>query len=216
METRGRGILSSVEHWGQLYATTDPQVVSWYQAHPVRSLALISRTGLPRDAPILDVGGGASSLVDHLLNRGYTGVGVLDLAQPALEVAKARLGPERAAEVEWYVADVREFTSPHRWELWHDRAVFHFLTAARDRAAYRTSVLRNLSPTGHVVIATFALAGPERCSGLPVARYDAPSLAAELGAGFELLETETEHHRTPGGVVQPFTYCRFRRVPEAA
>lgn len=119
-------MVRSVEHWGRLYATTDTQEVSWYQARPVRSLELISRTGLSRDAPILDVGGGASSLVDHLLARAYTRVGVLDLAQPALEVVKRRLGPERAAQVEWYVADVREFTSPHQWELWHDRAVFHF------------------------------------------------------------------------------------------
>lgn len=196
------------EHWDQVYRTKGPQEVSWYQRRPDLSLALIAASGIGKDGGIIDVGGGASVLVDCLLEAGYGRLAVLDLSTAALAHARARLG-ERAAGIEWFEADVTTFDPPHRFGLWHDRAVFHFLTEAEDRRRYVAALRRTLQPGGTVIIATFAQDGPPKCSGLDVVRYDEPSIAAELGAEFSLLEVRHETHVTPWESEQRFIYFRF-------
>ena len=196
-------------HWNRVYTTKAADAVSWYQAQPRISLDLIAATKLPLDAPIIDVGGGASELVDRLLGQGHAALTVLDVSAAALASARARLGAD-AAGVRWIEADVREFESSQRYDLWHDRAVFHFLTDRADRAAYMAALRRSLNPRGHVVMATFALDGPARCSGLDVAHYDAASLHAEFGADFEMLQSRRETHLTPTGTEQRFTWVHLR------
>jgi SAM-dependent methyltransferase len=159
---------------------------------------------------IVDVGGGTSTLVDALLAGKFGNVGVLDISGTALRLAQERLGTD-AGRVEWFTADVLQFASPHPWDIWHDRAVFHFLVTARDRAAYRQTLQRSLAAGGHAVISTFGPEGPTRCSGLDVVRYSPEELHAELGPAFSLIESQEEVHRTPGGKNQQFVYCRFRR-----
>lgn len=197
-------------HWNRVYTTKAADAVSWYQARPRISLELIAAANLPVSAPIVDIGGGASELVDCLLDAGRTALTVLDISGAALDVARKRLGA-RAGCVRWIQADVREFAPPQRYDLWHDRAVFHFLTDAAQRHAYVERVLQSVKPGGHVIVATFAEDGPDRCSGLPVMRYGADTLHAEFGAPFELLEHSRETHHTPGGAVQQFVYCYCRR-----
>ncbi|PWG63686.1 class I SAM-dependent methyltransferase [Spiribacter halobius] len=197
-------------HWEHIYATRSPEAVSWYQAEPTRSLELIEASGAGPHSALVDVGAGASRLVDCLLARGWQDITVLDFSVTALEAAQCRLG-EPAAAVNWLVADVREYRPERPFDLWHDRAVFHFLTDAADREAYRRSLEAALRPGGHVVMATFGPDGPERCSGLPVVRYDAEALTAALGSGFRLLEERAEQHRTPSGVTQAFRYFLLRR-----
>jgi len=204
--------MDAKSHWENVYESKQPNDVSWYQTHPTLSLQLIEATGIGKQQPILDVGGGASALVDHLLDAGFQHVAVLDISAAALRHARQRLGP-RAATVEWFEADVTNFTPLHRFALWHDRAVFHFLTDATDRRHYVRALNETLAAAGHLIIATFALDGPPKCSGLHVARYDAKKLSAELGPGFELLETREETHVTPWQTEQKFTYFRFRRQP---
>lgn len=199
-------------HWDRVYERNEPDKVSWYQRNPRVSVELIRAIEAPTTARVLDVGGGASSLVDYLLDAGYAEVGVLDIARESLAKARHRLGV-RAEAVEWFVGDVTSFASPHVWDVWHDRAVYHFLTGAGDRAAYRDVLLKTVPDDGHVIIATFGPEGPQRCSGLDVVRYSAESLAAELGAGFRLVETRAEDHTTPGEAVQQFMFARFRREP---
>jgi len=184
--------------------------VSWYQANPKWSLALLDVAGATRDTKIVDVGGGASRLVDCLLDRGFTDLTVLDIAQRALTQAQERLG-DRARAVRWIEADVTRFEPSERWQIWHDRAVFHFLTAARDRAAYRRTLIDSLVPGGHAIIATFGPQGPTRCSGLDVVRYNTARLLAELRPGLDLVSEREELHRTPGGVEQQFVYALFRK-----
>ncbi len=184
--------------------------MSWYQARPVLSLDLIELAGADPEAGAIDVGGGASSLVDELLARGFEDVAVLDVSGVALELAQARLG-EKARTVEWIEADVTEFEPGRRWGLWHDRAVFHFLTDPADRNAYRRVLETALDTGGRAVISAFSLRGPERCSGLDVVRYSPESLLAELGGDFELLESRDELHVTPSGAEQAFLYCVLRR-----
>lgn len=198
-------------HWEQVWRTRAPQQVSWYQPEPTVSLELIEASGIEKDAGIIDVGGGASVLVDRLLDRGYTGLAVLDIAGGAMRLSRERLGA-RAADVEWHEADVTSFEPPRRYGLWHDRAVFHFLTEAGDRRAYIATLRRALKPGGAVVIAAFAPDGPPKCSGLDVMRHDERSLATELGAGFAVREARRESHRTPGGVEQRFIYCRLQML----
>ncbi len=198
-------------HWQGVYARKDEDEVSWYQARPENSLRLITNTGLGLDATIIDAGGGASTLVDHLLDAGYTDITVLDIAEAALEKARARLG-ERAGRVRWVAADLLTWQPERQYDIWHDRAVFHFLTDAADRRRYVEVLKRALKPGGHVIIATFAPDGPEKCSGLPVMRHSPESIAAELGDGFELLEMADEHHVTPAGKVQHFNYARLKRT----
>jgi SAM-dependent methyltransferase len=198
-------------HWEQVYTTKTADAVSWYQPHPETSLALIADSQLPHDAPLLDVGGGASTLVDHLLDAGYTDISVLDIAASALSQARARLGADKAQRVHWLVDDVTRFTPSRRYALWHDRAVFHFLTDDALRTAYVAALRRSLAPGGTLIIATFALDGPVRCSGLDVVRYDADGLHACLGDDFERMASGREMHLTPWGAEQAFTYLRLRR-----
>lgn len=197
-------------HWNRVHGKA-PETLSWYQAEPTLSLQLIGDTGFGSTARILDVGGGTSFLVDRLLDSGYSATGVLDVSEVAIERARIRLG-ERARKVEWFREDVTRFVSPHEWDIWHDRAVFHFLTEAQDRAAYRAALFRSLSPGGQVILATFGPTGPEVCSGLPAVRYSATSLRRELGAGLTLLESTPDSHVTPGGAAQDFMYFRLGRT----
>jgi SAM-dependent methyltransferase len=199
------------QHWEQVYTSKSSLEVSWYQPEPRLSLELIHRSGIGRDAPIIDVGGGASLLVDRLQADGYMQLAVLDISGAALATARQRLGP-KAAGIEWYEADVTQFTAPHAFALWHDRAVFHFLTAAEDRRRYVEVLKRTLTPDGHVVIAAFAIGGPTRCSGLEIVQYNAAKLLAELGPDFRLEEELSETHRTPAGKDQKFGFFRLRRI----
>ena len=198
------------EHWNQVYQTKGAQDVSWYQRRPDLSLALIAASGVSKDAGIIDVGGGASALVDFLLDDGFKRVGVLDLSGAALAQSRARLGA-RAGAVEWFEADVTSFEPSHRFGLWHDRAVLHFLTAEADRRGYVATLRRTLQRGGAVVISTFALDGPPKCSGLEVMRYDEHSIRAELGEEFQLQEVRRETHMTPWESEQRFIYFRFQR-----
>jgi len=203
--------MKAKDHWERVYEAKSPQGVSWYQAHADQSLRLIRQTGLPTSASIVDVGGGASTLVDDLLQAGYRHLTVLDLSRAALATAQARLG-EEARHVTWLEADVTQATLPAQaYDLWHDRAVFHFLTGERERAAYVAAVMHAVKPGGHVIVATFAEDGPLQCSGLPVVRYSPAGLHAEFGAPFTLLRHEREEHHTPAGAVQKFIYCYCRR-----
>jgi len=199
-------------HWERIYGARAPERVSWYQAHAARSLALIRDVASDPRAPLIDVGGGASVLVDELLDAGYTDVTVLDLARSALAVVQSRLGP-RASSVHWLEADVRSVALPRgHYAVWHDRAVFHFLTEPVDRDAYVKQVERAVRPGGHVLVATFAEDGPTQCSGLPVARYSAAELHGAFGSAFDLLSSEREEHVTPAGAHQSFVYCLCRRA----
>lgn len=202
--------MNRTEHWNKVYLTKAPDDVSWHQVRPEMSLSLIAHAGVGVEAGIIDVGGGASTLVDHLLEAGHSHVAVLDISEAALDHSRARLG-KRAAEVEWLVADVTEFEPPHKFALWHDRAVFHFLTDAADQRKYVEVLRRTLEPGGHVIIAAFAPHGPEKCSGLEVCRHDAASVGVALGAEFELLEQAEETHHTPWDTEQAFGYYHFRR-----
>jgi SAM-dependent methyltransferase len=198
-------------HWDSVYRTKREDEVSWFQSSPTLSLDLIHAAGAERHASIIDVGGGASRLVDALSDEGFADLTVLDISERATETAKARLGA-RAAGVTWIVADVTKWEPENTYDVWHDRAAFHFLTAPEDRAAYAQRVLRSVRPGGHVIIGTFALDGPERCSGLPVARHDAESIGKALGPSFELIETRCHQHQTPAGGSQKFQFSRFQRV----
>jgi SAM-dependent methyltransferase len=196
-------------HWENVYRTKGEREVSWFQETPTISLELIRLAGATRGSAIIDVGGGASRLVDALVDEGYEAVSVLDLSESALAAAKTRLG-QAAARVTWMVADVVKWKPPRRYDLWHDRAAFHFLTDEADRAAYVVCLREALRPGGHTIIATFALDGPERCSGLPVIRYDAASLGKVLGDTFTLVETRPHDHHTPMGGTQRFQFSLFR------
>lgn len=198
-------------HWQQVYSSKPADAVSWYQPQATMSLAMIAEAGLPCTAPIIDVGGGASTLVDGLLDAGHGELTVLDLSAAALQAARQRLGA-RAASVQWIEGDVTRVALPGAaYALWHDRAVFHFLTEADDRALYLAQLRRALAADGQVLMATFAPDGPTRCSGLPVRQYSAASLATELGETFDLVDERRDAHVTPDGQVQRFQYCRFRR-----
>ena len=195
-------------HWQDVYGVKSETEVSWFQQQPSLSLELIKTAGCGRHDPIIDIGGGASRLVDALLDAGYDAITVLDLSAKALDAAKARLGAW-AKQVTWVVADVTRWEPPQQYALWHDRAAFHFLTEAADRAAYVDRLSRALRPADQAIIGTFALDGPTQCSGLPVVRYDAASLRQTLGPAFELLETRAHDHRTPWGGIQKFQFSRF-------
>ena len=197
-------------HWQNVYQTKGEHDVSWFQESPSISLDLIRATGLGDDAAIIDIGGGASRLVDALIAGGFRALTVLDLSENALATSRDRLGP-LADSVTWLVADITMWQPPKSYDLWHDRAAFHFLTEPDDRAAYSERVREAVRPNGHVIIGTFALDGPERCSGLPVARHDAASLGAMLGPSFRYVESRRDEHRTPGGSIQRFQFSRFQR-----
>ena len=194
------------KHWEQIYATKQPSSVSWYQLHLERSLELIDRAGIGPDDRLIDVGGGASTLVDDLLVRGFRNISVLDISTQALDVSQKRLGG-RAGEIEWIAGDVLTTQLPRNgYTLWHDRAVYHFLVTPENRAAYRRQIRHALAPGGFVIISSFSLEGPRRCSGLEVCRYSPESLLAELGRGFRLIDSAAENHLTPAHAMQAFQY----------
>lgn len=204
--------MSQRDHWEGVYRHKGPAEVSWYRPHLDRSLKFLDLAGLTPDSPILDVGGGASTLVDDLLAKGYRGVTVLDLSESAIDQAKARLGAA-SERVTWIVGDVTEVELPeHSFEFWHDRAVFHFLVDPDSRRRYVAQVRRALKPNGHVVVATFGPEGPVKCSGLPVMRYDAEGIHAQFGDEFRKIGADHEVHTTPWGSEQEFVYC-YCRMP---
>lgn len=205
--------LDPARHWETVYKTRQPDELSWFQAEAHLSRDLVIRAAPSRDARIVDVGGGASTLADALLSDGYTGLTVLDLSASALEHSRKRLR-ENASQVSWLVADVLDAGFlPASIDVWHDRAVFHFLTRPEDRARYISQVRRALRPGGHVIVATFAEDGPTRCSGLDVQRYSPVQLHAAFGPDFTLETSVRENHRTPSGSQQAFIYCVFRLQP---
>ena len=197
-------------HWEQVYETKAPDAVSWYAPHLQESLAYIRKTGAPLTASVIDVGGGEATLVDDLLDAGYTDVSVLDISATALDVCRSRLG-SRADSVKWAVADVLEHAfSPQSVDVWHDRAVFHFLTEPDQRHAYVAQVLRTLKPGGFAIVGAFGPQGPSQCSGLAVARYSSNELHDEFGVQFRLLDHSINLHTTPWGATQQFVYCFCR------
>jgi 2-polyprenyl-3-methyl-5-hydroxy-6-metoxy-1,4-benzoquinol methylase len=198
-------------HWENVYTTKDEKAVSWFQEKPDISVDLIRATGVDASASIIDIGGGASRLVDVLIGEGFKAVTVLDLSEKALATSKTRLG-DKGARVQWVVADVTTWEPLQIYDVWHDRAALHFLTDPKNRAAYAERVTKAVRPRGHVIIGTFAPDGPERCSGLPVVRHDARTLGELLGPSFELVERKRHEHNTPGGVIKKFQFSRFRRI----
>lgn len=197
------------DHWNRVYSTKSPTEVSWFESEPRVSLQLIASVASAASS-VIDVGGGASRLVDGLLDAGYEQVAVLDVSAVALANAKARLG-DRASRVRWIVSDILQCNALGQFDLWHDRAVFHFLTDALDRRKYVELAARSIRPGGHLIVGTFALEGPEKCSGLSVCRYDATSLAAEMGPRFQLLNHLSHTHLTPAEKQQQFIFCVFQR-----
>jgi len=202
--------MDAKEHWEKVYTSKAPDAVSWYRPHLETSLALIERAAGSPSAAIIDVGGGESTLVDDLLDRGYENITVLDVSQVAIEVTKKRLG-QAADRVRWIAADITKVhLEPSGYDVWHDRAVFHFLTASEQRAEYVRSVVSAVRPGGHVIVSTFGPEGPKKCSGLEVVRYDAQSLHHQFGAHFRLVDSSKEMHQTPFGTTQQFLYCYCR------
>lgn len=198
-------------HWEHIYETKGSTRVSWYQQHAQYSLQFIQNTGVQRSDHIIDIGGGASTLIDDLLAAGFQHISVLDISATALQLARQRLGG-RAGDVQWIEADITQVDLPAQaYDLWHDRAVFHFLTQPADRQRYVETVRRAVRTGGHVIVATFALDGPDHCSGLEVMRYSPESLHDEFGEGFELKDSAHETHHTPFGTEQKFVYCYCRK-----
>ncbi|HEY9453921.1 MAG TPA: class I SAM-dependent methyltransferase [Bradyrhizobium sp.] len=196
-------------HWEKVYTTKGENEVSWFQQSPAPSFELIVQAGATHASAIIDIGGGASRLVDHLVEQGFADITVLDLSAAALEAARRRL-ESRADRVHWIVADATAWEPAKAYDIWHDRAAFHFLTDEKDRAAYVARLEQAVKAGGHAIIGTFALDGPEKCSGLPVARYDSAGLAQALGPGFRLVHTRRHEHATPWGSRQMFQFSVFR------
>lgn len=197
-------------HWQEIYASKATTAVSWYQETPEPSLDLLQLVGAKRDTGIVDIGGGGSILTDTLLALGFADLSVLDISQAVLEVVQERLGAA-AGKVDWIVADVTQWRPERSYDIWHDRAAFHFLVAEEDRVAYVERLRSALPVGGHAVIGTFAPDGPKKCSGLPVQRYDARSLSIALGIGFQLIDSRRYDHATPWGATQHFHFGTFRR-----
>ena len=208
--------MNQKHHWEQVYSTRPTDKLGWYEPHLQTCLTWIKELSLSLDAPIIDVGGGASTLVDDLLDAGYRSITVLDIAAQALSSAKARLG-KRANVISWLEGDVTSIDLPHqRFELWHNRAVFHFLIEPEQQQKYRDRLLKALKPDGNLIIGTFAPEAPPTCSGLPVQRYSQEQLENTLGGKFELKGHHKELHITPGGVEQMYLYCHFRKTTQQA
>jgi SAM-dependent methyltransferase len=197
-------------HWEKVYGTKAPESVSWYTPHLETSLNLIQKAASSKASAIIDIGGGEATLVDDLLSKGYTDISVLDISQKAIDVARERIA-ELADKVHWYCADITTATLPQNYfDIWHDRAVFHFLTEESQREKYIEQVMRSVKHGGYVIMSTFGLEGPEKCSGLDVVRYDAENLHGQFGKKFKLINSSTEIHNTPMGTTQQFLYCFCR------
>jgi SAM-dependent methyltransferase len=204
--------MNKKSHWENVYTTKPHDQVSWYREHLDNSLKMILQTGVGRDAAIIDIGGGSSTLVDDLLDNGFADVSVLDISGAAIDKSKERLG-ERSGRVAWFEADVTEVTLPgDHYSVWHDRAVFHFLIDADDRRKYVELVMRSLKAGGHIIVASFGLEGPQKCSGLDVARYSPESMHDQFGNQFRLVKSLDETHQTPFGTTQEFVYCYCRKI----
>ena len=201
------------KHWGDVYQEKSPSEVSWYQKEPKLSLELIRSTNVVSNEAIIDVGGGTSVLVDHLGKEYYTNLTVLDISENAIARSKKRLG-DSAKSIEWIVSDITQFDAPKKFSLWHDRALFHFLTDQSDREIYVKTLKNALKADGHLIIATFAIGGPEKCSGLEIVQYDTEKMIAELGDNFKLIEERKEVHITPANKEQEFIFFRFLKVPK--
>lgn len=202
----------SKTHWENIYTVKKPDEVSWYRAHLDHSLEMILQTGVKKDGAIIDVGGGSSTLVDDLLEAGFSNLSVLDISGNAIKTSKTRLG-ERSLEVKWIEADITEVSLPEdHYDVWHDRAVFHFLTAPDDRKKYVELVMRSLKVGGHIIVAAFGLDGPAKCSGLDVVKYSPETMHEEFGDGFNLVKSRNETHRTPFNTTQEFIYCYCQKL----
>ena len=195
-------------HWENVYGEKSSLEVSWFKKQPRLSLQLIKNAQLSQNDPIIDIGGGASTLVDYLSDGGYKNISVLDISGKALACTKTRLG-NKSAEIEWFEDDITLFKPPHQFSLWHDRAVFHFLTDKADRNSYINILKKALEENGHLIIAAFYIGGPTKCSGLDIVQYDAEKLLSELGDGFKLIEQANETHMTPANKEQKFGYFHF-------
>jgi len=201
--------MDTKKHWENRYETTEAEKLTWYQSKPSVSLGLIEKSCTPQEA-LLDVGAGASTLVDHLLERGFTDVTLLDLSESALNTTRSRLGA-RGEQVNFIATDITSWEPAQQYSLWHDRAVFHFLTESQDREAYKLALLSGLKPGGTLVMGTFAIGGPEKCSGLPIRQYDQARLEEFLGPDFVCQGTQLEEHPTPAGNTQLFHVASFQR-----
>ena len=201
------------KHWGDVYQEKSPSELSWYQKEPKLSLELIRCTNVASNDAIIDVGGGASVLVDYLSKESFTNLTVLDISENAIAMAKKRLG-DTAKSIEWIVSDITQFDTSQKFSLWHDRALFHFLTDPSDREIYVKALIKAIRTEGHLIIATFATGGPEKCSGLEIVQYDSEKMIAELGDNFSLVEERKEIHITPAKKEQEFIFFHFLRVPK--
>jgi SAM-dependent methyltransferase len=199
------------EHWEQVYTLKKPEEVSWYQLKPSPSIEWILEAFPNKDANVIDIGGGTSSLVKYLLDEGFKNPAILDISSAALEKSKTLMG-NHSYSVEWIVSDITNFSPSRKFDLWHDRAVFHFLVRAEDRRLYIDSLKKATHIGGKILLATFSLLGPTKCSGLDVIRFDAKMLANELGPSFKLIKNEDIAHKTPSANTQSFIYCFFERI----
>ncbi len=201
------------EHWNNIYLDKDLKKVSWHQDKPSLSLDLISMSSMNRDTKILDVGAGTSTLVDNLLGIGYRNLGILDISETAIEITKERLG-NKAQEVEWFISDATRFQSPHLWDIWHDRAVFHFLTEDYERKAYMECMESSLSDDATAIIGTFGPEGPTQCSGLSCKCYGIEDMAEWIGSAFSIEHYQVVEHKTPRNVIQQFIFFLLKRTVE--
>jgi ubiquinone/menaquinone biosynthesis C-methylase UbiE len=199
------------KHWEKIYQTRQLHDVSWYEPVPHTSLAFLKELNVPKSARIIDIGGGDSLLVDHLLDKGYTDITVLDISEAALERAKNRLG-EKANHVKWIVADAAHFRPVEKYDFWHDRAAFHFLTNDHEVKTYLDTVQENLNPGGILIIGTFSEEGPKKCSGLEIRQYSEEKMTALLSSYFEKIKCIKVDHPTPSGMIQNFVFCSFRKA----
>jgi len=197
-------------YWEQIYQTKKPDQVSWYQPTPVTSLSFFEQYNVPKEAKIIDIGGGDSFLVDHLLNRGYKDITVLDISESSLERAKSRLG-DRSGLVKWIVEDAATFETTERYDFWHDRAAFHFLTKEDEIQNYINTVQQSINPSGILVLGTFSVQGPKKCSGIEIKQYSETSMTDRLKGTFEKIKCITVEHKTPFDTIQQFIFCSFRK-----
>jgi len=205
-------VMANKDHWEKVYDTKAPDAVSWFAPHLETSLNLIHQATTQKAAAIIDIGGGEATLVDDLIAEGYTDLSVLDISQKAIDVARNRIG-QQAEKVHWYCADITQATLPQNYfDVWHDRAVFHFLIDQADRDKYVHQVMRSVKHGGYVIMSTFGPEGPLKCSGLDVVRYDSDHLHGQFGSQFQLINSSTEIHQTPMGTTQQFLYCFCKMV----